>query len=55
MQDIISSFKDRLMEKFAALSDEYTEQIKRLEFKQLNTTDTISKILRNNEGLVREN
>lgn len=39
MQEIINSFKDRLMEKYAALSDEYTEQIKRLEHKQLNTTD----------------
>lgn len=28
LQEIISAFKDRLMEKYAVLADEYTEQFK---------------------------
>jgi len=31
----MSTFKDRLMEKYAVLADEYTEQFKKLDFRNL--------------------
>ena len=54
MQEIINNFKDRLMEKFAVLSDEYTEQFKKLEHKQLQTGESVSKVLRLNESYAQE-
>ena len=33
MQAILSDFKDRLMEKYGNLADEFTEQFKRFDFK----------------------
>ena len=54
MQEIINNFKDRLMEKFAVLSDEYTEQFKKLEHKQLQTGESVSKVLRLNESYGQE-
>ena len=47
LQEIVSSFKDRLMEKYAVLADEYTENFKRIEQKQLSNFDMIAKIERN--------
>lgn len=43
------------MEKYAVLSDEYTEQIKKIEHKQLGSTESITKMIRSIEGLVSEN
>ena len=42
----MSNFKDRLMEKYAVLADEYTDQFKKLEFKNLNMTEQITKLQR---------
>ena len=42
MQAILSDFKDRLMEKYASLSDEYCEQFKRMEYKHIQSFEQIS-------------
>ena len=49
MQSILSDFKDRMMEKYGSLSDEYTEQFKRLEYKHLSSIEQISRILEHYE------
>ena len=42
MQEIVSSFKDRLMEKYQVLSDEYTEQFRRIDNKYMNIHESIA-------------
>ena len=54
LQEIIGNFKDRLMEKYAVLADEYTEQFKKLEHKQVTQDDKITNTLRKMEAFVKE-
>lgn len=54
LQEIIGNFKDRLMEKYAVLADEYTEQFKRLEYKQVAQDDRISTTARKMEAFIQE-
>ena len=42
------------MEKYAVLADEYTEQFKRLEYKQVAQDDRISTTARKMEAFIQE-
>ena len=51
MQEIVSSFKDRLMEKYQVLSDEYTEQFKRIDGKYMYIHEQIALLTEKHEQL----
>ena len=54
MQSILSDFKDRLIEKYGSLSDEYTEQFKHMEYRHIKTFEQISKLETSQELLNEE-
>ena len=44
MQTILSDFKDRLIEKYGSLSEEFTEQFKMMEYRNIRTNEKINKL-----------
>ena len=54
MQAIIGSFKERLMEKYAVLADEYTETFKKIEHRHLSLMETIPSLVRRFDSLSQE-
>ena len=54
MQTILSDFKDRLIEKYGSLSDEFTEQFKMMEYRHIRTFEQISKLETEQELLNEE-
>ena len=54
MQEIMGNFKDRLMEKYAVLADEYTEQFKNLNSKHLLLSDSMNRLKAITDGMIGE-